>query len=210
MFLRLTALLLPMLLLPQTLCAELAFEVYGGHSNTKNSNVSITLLDYVPAKTAYEPINGSSNIYGMRAIGWFGHNSWVGVGADLYTFQANSETAKIRPLTVSTAVMFRYPVNKWKPYMALGLTSSTCDIDISRESNLGVEVSETTQSSYGWDFSTGITWSVNSYFSLFAEYRYSHINVAFGDEKFYESNTKIHSTLDSNHYLVGVSFTLAQ
>jgi len=192
------------LFLPQILFAELTFDLYGGHSNTKQTNVDIKLLDYVPAKTSSEPINGSSNLCGMRVVGWL--NSWVGVGADLYTFHANSATVKINPLVVSGSIMFRYPDDTWKPYIGLGLSSSACDIDISRESDLGVAISETTQNSYGWDFSTGIVWSINRYFSLFAEYRYSYISINLGDEKFYESNTKVDASLNSSHYLIGLSF----
>ncbi len=196
--------LFSILFLPQILIAEITFELYGGHSNTKQTNVDITLLDYVPAKTASEPINGSSNTYGLRVVGWL--SSWVGIGADLYTFHANSETVKINPLVVSGSIMFRYPDKTLKPYIGLGLSSSACDIDISRQADLGVEISEITQNSYGWDFSTGMAWSINRYISLFAEYRYSYININLGDEKFYESNTKVDATLNTNHYLIGVSF----
>ena len=205
---RLICLLFPILFLSQTLFAEVTLDLYGGLSNTKNSNVNITLLDYVPTKTASEPINGNSNIYGMRVVGWLSHDSWIGIGADLYTFQANSATAKITPLAVSATVMFRYPDVTWKPDRGVGLSASACDIVISRESDLGVQISETTQSSFGWDFSTGIAWSIYSHVLLFAEYRYTHIDVDFGDEKFYESNTKIDSTLNSNHYLIGISLPL--
>ena len=195
--------LFPILFLPQILFAELTFDLYGGHSNTKQTNVDITLLDYVPAKTATEPINGSSNIYGLRVVGWL--NSWMGIGADLYTFHANSATVEIKPLVVSGSIMFRYPDKTWKPYMGFGVSSSACHITISQASDLGVGISETTENSYGWDFSTGILWSINRYISLFAEYRYSHISINLGDEKFYESNTKVDSTLNTNHYLTGIS-----
>ena len=186
----------------------MTLDLYGGLSNTEDTNVDIALYDYAPAKTGSEPINGSSNIYGIRVVKWLDHYPWIGIGADLYTFQANSATAKISPLAVSGTIMFRYPDDTWKPYMGLGLSSSVCDIDISRESNLGIEISETSENSYGWDFSTGLVWSINSHILLFTEYRYTHINVDFGDEKFNESNTKIDVTLNSNHYLIGVSFPL--
>ncbi len=58
------------LLLPQLLCAEVTLDLYGGLSNTEDTNVDIALYDYAPAKTGSEPINGSSNIYGIRVVKW--------------------------------------------------------------------------------------------------------------------------------------------
>ena len=208
---KLIYLLVPILFLTQTLFADFSFDLYGGRSSTKKANVDIALLDYVPAITATEIVDDNSNTYGLRAVGWgipwkgdFIY-PWMGIGADLYTFQVNSNSVKIRPLVFSVSYLLRYPSKTFKPYIGFGLSSSSCDIVVTQESDLGVTLNETTNNSYGWDFSTGISWSLSRHLSLFAEYRYTYININFGDEKFYESNTKISTRLKSSHTLLGVT-----
>ena len=203
-----TTLLFLLLFSSHPIFAETTIDLYGGISNTRSTDVNVELLYWTPPKTGSESINGKSGTYGIRSVYWLDNIPLLGLGIDLYSFQADGKTTKIDTTALSFLLMFRYPIDDWQPYMGMGVSMSYSKITISEDSEVGEKISE------GWptegkDIRFGLARSISSRFSLFAEYRYAITSVDLSHNAIYPSSSttmNINTTLRSDQYLIGVSY----
>jgi opacity protein-like surface antigen len=210
-----------LLLSPFPLPAESTIDVYGGYSDTKSADVTVTHYYFIGTPSTYsEPINGSSGTLGIRYVQWLepetnlsintedktGMNySWVGFSADLFGFHASGENTDAYTVALSLDILFRYPHKTWQPYFGYGLLLHGSKVDASDQSGQG-ESASGSDFGLGFDFRTGLLWRVKSSFSLFAEYRYTSVNFKEDKDDLFFGGDVLSTHLRTNHYLLGVSF----
>lgn len=158
-----------------------SLQLFGGYADTRDTDLSVELLYWVPPRSGSEPVNGDSSSFGIRYLLFAERMPSWSFGIDFSRFEASSDTVGIDvwPLTFEVIYTFReLPV---RPYLGLGYSLTYVEVDISSASSLGVSASE---SSFGDGpaFLAGVTFPVAEKVSLFLEYRRDWTEIDFETE----------------------------
>jgi opacity protein-like surface antigen len=167
-------------------------------------------------KTSYD----TSFTFGGRIGYWPDLFQYFGFAWDMSYFQADSEKVDFTIVPLSLLFMFRwplltsddYPHGKIQPYLAGGPSVIYYDMSVDFRPTVSKKVSDWSFDT-GWDLRAGLLYQFHKNFALFGEYRYTHYKINYKDETDawilgFEPSTrlKVDTTLDTHHFLTGISF----
>jgi opacity protein-like surface antigen len=211
-----------LLIFPTLASAEWFLDVYGGESSTRDANVS--------AEVTYYSIFGSSHQSHSENVGfdasftmggrfgyWFEKLPWLGVSLDLSYFKAEGEKAQIDVVPLSLLLMLRWPLLKsenfpkgrLQPYAGVGPGYFFTDSRVNFRPTLQDSTSGSS-GEIGLDARAGLAWQFHKHWAIFGEYRLTDVNIDFKQEDSFAiisgSEESIKAHLQSNHFLVGISY----
>lgn len=190
-------------LAPRAAVAETMLDLYLGGSYTDDSTLR---FDTTPPFPDQEVGWDDSFAFGLRAGHWFGGSlRWFGLAGDLSYFrpEAVGGIVELHVVPITPMAMVRIPLladerfvgGRLTPYAGVGpgLVTSVLTSNAVSGANVGFDV--------GLDVRAGVTIMLSRVFGLFAEYRYTDVDVkvedGFGDS--------IETPLASNHINAGIA-----
>ncbi len=198
--------------------AEWSVDVYGGVAMTEDDDVTGRRSSglFAPTENATRNVNFDNGIsVGVRGIYWFERWPKLGLGTDLSYFEADGGAAEFDTLGFSFLMMARlpllkddrFPKGRFQPYVGFGpgffVIAGSADFRpaLSREIDVG-------GSEFGLDARAGLAFHLSPLIALFAEYRYTEIDVDIDSgSSFVNFSSKSLSTrLKTHHLLSGISF----
>jgi opacity protein-like surface antigen len=204
---------------PALIRAEWFTDLYLGAAITDDSEVKVE--GFFPKESASERTNyDTSFAFGGRMGYWLNFFHYIGFAGDLSYFQADSEKVDFSIVPFSILFMLRwpllisddYPHGKIQPYLGGGPSIIYYDMTVDFRPTVSEKVSEWSFEN-GWDFRAGLLWQFHRNFGIFGEYRYTHYKIHYKDETEewilgFEPRTrlKVDTTLDTHHFLTGISF----
>jgi opacity protein-like surface antigen len=204
---------------PALIRAEWLADLYLGAAITDDSEVKVDR--YFSRQSASERTSyDTSFTFGGRIGYWLDVFHYLGFAADLSYFQTDSEKVDFEIVPFSILFMLRwpllisddYPHGKIQPYLGGGPSIIYYDMTVDFRPTVSEKVSDWSLEN-GWDFRAGLLWQFHRNFGIFGEYRYTHYEINYKDETEewilgYEPRTrlKVETTLDTHHFLTGISF----
>ena len=204
---------------PALIRAEWLTDVYLGAAITDDSEVKVD--SYFPRESASEKTSyGTSFTFGGRFGYWMDFFHYLGLALDLSYFQADSEKVDFSIVPLSLLFMLRwplltsedYPHGKIQPYLGGGPSLIYYDMNVDFRPTVSERVSDWGFEN-GWDFRAGLLWQFHRNFGIFGEYRYTHYNIDYEETSAgwlfgfpTEVIQKVETTLDTHHFLMGISF----
>ncbi len=197
--------------------AEWSVDVYGGVAMTEDDDVTATRTFAVsPTESATRNVSFDDGIsVGARGIYWFERWPQLGLGSDLSYFEADGGAAEFDTLGFSFLMMARWPLlrddrfpkGRFQPYVGFGpgffAIAGSADFRpaLSREIDVG-------GSDFGLDARAGLAFHLSPLIALFAEYRYTEIDVDIdsGSSFVNFSSESLSTRLKTHHLLSGISF----
>lgn len=214
-------------MVPTLVSAEGFIDLYGGVASTQDADVSVEERSpfFAPAEVSRNVDFDTSITFGGRFGYWFESAPWLGLALDVSTFQAEGKNVDITLFPVSPLLMVRlplltsdeFPKGQLQPYVGVGPGLFISDFEVDFRPTVEEKVSEWIVD-VGLDARAGLAWQIHRRFALFGEYRFTHVNLEFEEEgcltfacafvPFAAEATKrtAETTLDTHHFLIGVSF----
>jgi opacity protein-like surface antigen len=201
---RLTLLLILALLAPAApASAEWFLDGYVGASLTHHDDFTFRAFD---AELERDAEYSSSSIFGVRGGTWLTGLPWLGVAADVSYFRPSADL-HVFPLTVLALARYGFlPDDEFKEgrlhvYGGVGggLFISHLDGSLGRFEGSGTSVD------VGLDTRAGVSYRIESNWTLFAEYRFTHVSPSF-DIRPFDNTTEADTTVNTSHFLLGVSY----
>jgi opacity protein-like surface antigen len=208
---------------PATSRAEFFIDLYGGTARTQSGDVSAYEDREIEIPggdlTLQGDLDGAeSTAVGLRGGYWDKNVSWLGAALDLNSFRADSKNseADARLTTLSIMLMARYPlmvteeypVGRFHPYAAMGISKTHVDISAPSDRASGAVTSDV-----GGVFCAGMKWMATPTMGVFAEYRF--VSISFDDSEvdarrdlFGHSHTRVFEAegdVQAHQFLGGVS-----
>ena len=214
--------------------AEWFADLYAGVAYTPKSDVTLVVRPPSgPADHTFQNVKWTTSAtLGGRVGYWFEARPWIGLGLDVFHFNADIPTqtvsatilgltapATLRAIDVSvTAVgldllQLRYPFQaspefpngRFQPYLTAGPT-----LFWTRAANKGnpeLSTQAATDSSVGLGAGAGVSWMVGRSAALFAEYRYTHVNTEpVLNSALSTLRVPMQFDLSTHHLLAGISY----
>ena len=207
---------------PTLASAEWFVDFYAGAASTADADVSASDrfcsgFFCSPASTASREVQfDSSFTVGGRVGHWFEPIPWLGVAFDVSYFQANGEDVEITVVPLSLLLMLRWPLlatpdfprGRLQPYIGIGPGAFITDVSVDFRPTLPNALSITDVEA-GFDARAGLAWQFHRRFAVFGEYRFTYVDaeVTEGPPELFGSGSesRVQTTLETHHFLVGVS-----
>ncbi len=179
---------------PAIAAPEWFADVYLGVAATHSSEGDTT----VSGQTTRDHFDGDASVNpGVRVGRWFETLPWLGLALDTSYFKPGSDSQAI---PTSLLVMGRlgvlkggdFPDGRLRPYAGVGPAVFFTLLDGELAS---VEI--------GLDVRAGVLFRLNERIAVFGEYGFTHVSPSLDSDK---TDTKIDTTFDTHHVVVGVSF----
>lgn len=216
-------------MVPTVVSAEGFIDLYGGVASTQDADVSVEERSpfFAPAEVSRNVDFDTSITFGGRLGYWSESVPWLGVALDVSTFRAEGKDVDIAVFPVSALLMVRWPLltseefpkGQLQPYVGVGPGLFISDFEVDFRPTVAEKVSEwIVDVDVGLDARAGLAWQIHRHFALFGEYRFTHVNLEFEEEgcltfacAFVPLATEAtkrtaETTLDTHHFLIGVSF----
>jgi opacity protein-like surface antigen len=193
--------------------AEWFVDLYLGVASTRSSEIETTFPSGV---TTRENIDWRTNVtLGARGGYWFLKPAWLdapfdvdlGGALDVSLFAPAGDTTVI---PISALLMARvpllkdedFPQGRLQPYVGFGPGIFVSRVDgglagINNVSDTSVDI--------GFDFRAGAAFRITELFSLFAEYRYTHVRPEFS-LGVSDGTAKSTATFNTHHFVTGLGF----
>ncbi len=205
---------------PRVASAEVFLDLYGGVANTRNADVTVEESSFFTIPTTLTVTRrvdfDSSVTLGGRIGYWFESVPWLGLALDVSSFQAEGDGVDIALFPVSPLLMLRWPLftsdelpqGRLQPYVGIGPGIFISNFEVDFRPAITRKVS-------GWvvdvglDTRAGLALQLHQNFAIFGEFRFTHVSLEVLDPAafFGPSRSRTAETsLDTNHFLVGVSF----
>jgi opacity protein-like surface antigen len=181
-------------------------DLYAGATHTADNDATATVNGVRVAETVNY---GLSPTGGLRAGYWFEKLGWLGIAFDASIFKPERRTI-VAPL--SGLLMLRYlllpseaaPDGELQPYVAAGPSVFVMSAKNSLNSTLPGSFAVASVEP-GLDLRAGVAWQFHKNVAVYGEYRFTHVNAKFKDTTTNPS-TSLDTNLNSNHFLIGVSY----
>jgi opacity protein-like surface antigen len=184
-------------------------EIYGGAAIPQNEKLKATSSAGPLTDTTSETVNyDDSFAVGGRVGYWSKIEPYLGAAVDASYYQPEADGIDLNVYSVTLLAMFRYPIGKFQPYLAIGggLFITDGDIDI----RLGGQPRTVSDISYdaGFDGRAGLAYQFHTNFAVFGEYRFTHYSATFKDSfsGALATDVKVKSDYNTHFLLVGVSY----
>ena len=213
--------------------AEWYADLYAGVAYTPRSDV--TLVVSLPSGSADHTFHdvkwNDSATYGGRAGYWFDGTPWLGIGLDVFRFDADIPTQSVSttilgvtaPATlqaidvsnkvVALDVLLRYPLfvspaypkGRLQPYVTAGPAYFKTRAKNTTNGELTTQAA--TDSSTGYKLGGGLSWQVVKDVAIFGELRYTHVRAApVLSSALSPLKVPLQFDLNTYHLVAGVSF----
>lgn len=207
---------------PLPAAAEWFADVYVGGSSTSDAEAKLG------SGLRLKDVEFDSSItYGARFGRYFESVPWLGLTLDGISYHANLDkqtavvkntgsVAQLAPLNISVSlisfdVVLRVPLlataeipnGRLTPYILGGPAAFLARAD--DRGNFVRRDQDDTDVSFGYTAGGGVGWQLSKNIGVFGEYRFTHGKPEFEFDNF-NDRVKVESTLDTHHFLVGVSF----
>jgi opacity protein-like surface antigen len=185
--------------------AEWFLDAYLGPAITSGSTLTFTVFD----QEQKQDLSGrSSPVFGLRVGKWFDDLNWpwLGVAFDVSYFRPATD---VQTIPLSLLLMARYgllkdeefPGGRLQPYVGLGP-----GFFISYANGaVGFQKVDETSRDVGLDARVGLAFRIDSNWSAFTEYRFTHVSPSWNVEVF-GGKTDASTTFNTHHILLGVSY----
>jgi opacity protein-like surface antigen len=181
-------------------------DLYAGAAHTGDNDATATVNGVRVAETVNYGLSATG---GLRAGYWFEKLEWLGVAFDASIFKPERRT---RVVPLSGLIMLRYlllpsevaPDGELQPYVAVGPSAFVMSAKSSLNSTLPASFT-TASVDPGLDVRAGVAWQFHKNVAVYGEYRFTHVNAKFKDTTTNPS-TSLDTNLNSNHFLIGVSY----
>jgi len=181
-------------------------DLYAGAAHTGDNDATATVNGVRVAETVNYGLSATG---GLRAGYWFEKLEWLGVAFDASIFKPERRT---RVVPLSGLIILRYlllpsevaPDGELQPYVAVGPSAFVMSAKSSLNSTLPASFT-TASVDPGLDVRAGVAWQFHKNVAVYGEYRFTHVNAKFKDTTTNPS-TSLDTNLNSNHFLIGVSY----
>ena len=192
--------------------AEWILDVYGGVAMTDDEAVTGT----GSSQTATQNVSFDDGIsLGVRGAYWFERLPQLGLGTDLSYFEADGGAADFDIVGFSFLIMARlpllrddrFPKGRFQPYVGFGPGLFSIFGHADFRPAVSNEI-DTNGSDFGLDARAGLAFHLSPLIALFAEYRYTEIDVDIDDGDAYLTfaDEFLSTKLKTHHLLTGISF----
>jgi opacity protein-like surface antigen len=222
-----------LLSMPSPASAEWFADLYAGAAYTPKSDITLVVsLPSGPADHTFHDVKwDTSPTFGGRLGYWFESAPWLGIGLDVFYFNANIPTqtvsttilgvtapATLRAIDVSTTVAaldfaLRYPLQvdqgfpkgRIQPYVTAGPAVFWTRAKNKENTELTTEAA--TDSATGYKVGAGLSWLFSQHAAVFAEFRYTHVHTEpVLNSALSSLRVPLQFDLDTQHVVAGVSY----
>ena len=215
--------------------AQRVLDLYGGVAPAGTADVTVKeFAPFLSDATAQRTVSfDTSATFGARLGYWFPGPAWFGIGVDLSFIRASRNDVNLGAIPLSGLLMFRWPQSESQPilklpvepYAAIGPSYILLpELRIDFRPAVAEKVSESPKDAVGIDFRGGLAWNVSSNFAFFTEYRFIRFHAEFEQRGCLTfgcalinviapaagvteaTRRKADATVDSHHFLLGISF----
>jgi len=187
-------------------------DLYLGTAITEDAAVKVERFVF-PTENASEEIGfNTSFTFGGRIGYWF---DLFGFSTDLSYFQAEAGKVDFSIIPWSILLMFRWPLltshefpnGEIQPYLGIGPSLVCYEMSIDFRPTISETISKW-RFEDGWDVRAGLFWQFYKNCGIFGEYRYTHYSIDYEETSIFPTEViqKVETTLDTHHFLMGVSF----
>jgi hypothetical protein len=205
--------------MPALARAEFFADLYLGQAITEDAAVKVE--HFFPTESASEEIGFNTSFTSGGRIGyWFDSFPYLGLSMDLSYFQAEAEKVDFSIIPWSILLMLRwhlltsdeFPNGEIQPYLGIGPSLIYYEMSIDYRPTISETISEWSFED-GWDLRAGLLWQFRRNYGIFGEYRYNHYSIDYKETSAgwlfgfpTEVIQKVETTLDTHHFLMGISF----
>jgi opacity protein-like surface antigen len=195
--------MLAVLVLASPAAAEWFADAYIGAALTSKDDITFTTFNVERTQDANYK---SSAVWGLRFGKWLDTLPWLGLAVDGSYFRATKDL-QVFPLTALLMVRYgflkdeEFKEGRLQPYAALGGGLFISNVD----GTLGFLKASDTSVDMGLDTRVGIAYRFEGNWAAFLEYRFTHVSPTYDVQPF-GGRTPADTTLNTNHFLLGLSY----